>query len=116
MPRDRLSLGRYVDRRPRRYTRRGLFYVGRARAAVASRMQAIKHIGWRAGAGSLPNDGSVESVFLRLHFLHGRRDGRDTFFRANKPKARDQGLVALFSRLFARYLNHDGLPSPLPIF
>jgi hypothetical protein len=55
----------------------------------ASRMQAIKYIGRRAGAGSLPNDGSVESGFLRIHFLHGRRDGRDTFFRANKPKARD---------------------------
>jgi hypothetical protein len=68
----------------------------------ASRMQAIKCIGRRTGAGSLPNDGGVELVFLRLHFLHGRRDGRDTFFRANKPKACDQGLVALFSRLFAR--------------
>jgi hypothetical protein len=78
------------------------FTSGRAQAAAASRMQAIKHIGRRACAGSLPNDGSVESVFLRHHFLHGRRDGRDTFFRANKPKARDQGLVALFSRLFAR--------------
>ena len=61
-----------------------------------------KYIGRRAGAGSLPSDGSVESVFSRLQFLHGRRDGRDTFFRANKPKPRDQGLVALFSRLFAR--------------
>jgi hypothetical protein len=51
---------------------------------------------------SLPNYRSVESLFSRLHFLHGRRDGRDTFFRANKPKASDQSLVALFSRLFAR--------------
>jgi hypothetical protein len=48
----------------------------------ASRMQAIKYIGRRADAGLLPNDGSVESVFSRLHFLHGIRDGRDTFFRA----------------------------------
>ena len=102
MPRDRLSLGLYADRRPRRYIRSGLFSSGRARAAAASRTQATKYLGRRAGAGSLPNDGSVESVFSRLQFLHGRRDGRDTFFRANKLKARDQGLVALFSRLFAR--------------
>jgi hypothetical protein len=50
----------------------------------------------------LPHNRSVEALFSRLHFLHGCRNGRDTFFRANKPKAGDQSLVALFSRLFAR--------------
>jgi hypothetical protein len=50
----------------------------------------------------MPSDRNVDSLFSRLHFLHGRRNGRDTFFRANKPKAGDQSLMALFSRLFAR--------------
>ena len=47
---------------------------------------------------SLSNDRSVELLLSRLHFLHGSRNGRYTFFGANKPEAGDQSLVALFSR------------------
>ena len=65
-------------------------------------MQNIRDTGRRAGGELLANDRSVESLFSRLYFPHGRRNGRDTFFRANNPKAGDQVLVALFSRLFAR--------------
>jgi len=50
----------------------------------------------------LPHNRSVEALFLRRHFLHGRRNGCDTFFWLNKPQASDQSLMALFSRLFAR--------------
>jgi len=56
----------------------------------------------QAGGESLPHHRGLQSFFLRLDFLRGRCNSYYAFFGLNEPKASDQGLVALFARLFAR--------------